>query len=875
MLGIYKKKVADDEFLFIPKEPCPFVNAQGIVRCRSEAFFPDMSPVVVEGHMGDEGIYHIEKIAYPLSNKREASFFLNYLETKLPDSEKIKILNVMGNDIIPFVKRKDAEKILFEKIPEIPFNILSELVIKIRTMADTKNLVEFLKKKKIKKETIEKIIDSGLPYEQLRRNPFRTWYGIDPFSAEKIAENIEPYDSHRLAGFISYVIDSFISSGDTCVTFKDIKKRLYYLTRQSMYPDSDIPMAFIYNAIKKMNRYLTIDTINNETYVYKTRILQQEIKVAQHVIRLCENKTTVVHDIDIDSIEKENGFCYNEGQKAAFPAVKKSGVKIITGPPGSGKTAIIKGLIAAYKSENKKGIVELSATTGAAAQVIKKSCGENGQTVHKLLNLRPCGDTVLCKSEGDPIDAGLIIVDEVSMINMSQVDENNPSSKSELDLMFEQIDQTSLAAKYYKAFKQAAGKTLKSIIISCVVRLQSFMTPQVTRLTGSDNINLASIGDEKTILFIITPQADRTFAFLASMLYSQLFETLYHKGETQKLKTGSERLTYHVRCLMDEFANIGEIPEFPSKLSTMRKYNISATIVLQDNSQLQSMYKDEWRTIMANCDSTIFLGNAEPDTLKYFCEKLGNETVTAQSRGRSYGSKSGSSQNYQQVKRETLTAEEIGRLPNDECLVFLRGERPARDKKFKYETHKNYDLTGDAHSENNYAYDSMLIYDNQSLKGFSSIAAAKVASMEEDISEAKSAEDVFDIDPNYLLDNTYFSEVEEEQNFLLLSQECIMQIEMSSDDVQIIRFASERNIAPRILPDLVESVKVETGLEKLIIIANNGGKDTYCCGTENLCTIMDSEYVKEKKTMGNTIRTMVSTDNIDEYVEEIREVQAA
>ena len=463
----------------------------------------------------------------------------------------------------------------------------------------------------------------------------------------------------------------------------------------------------------------------------------------------------------------------------------------------------------------------------------------------------------------------------MDMINMSQVDENNPSSKSELDLMFEQIDQTSLAAKYYKAFKQAAGKTLKSIIISCVVRLQSFMTPQVTRLTGSDNINLASIGDEKTILFIITPQADRTFAFLASMLYSQLFETLYHKGETQKLKTGSERLTYHVRCLMDEFANIGEIPEFPSKLSTMRKYNISATIVLQDNSQLQSMYKDEWRTIMANCDSTIFLGNAEPDTLKYFCEKLGNETVTAQSRGRSYGSKSGSSQNYQQVKRETLTAEEIGRLPNYECLVFLRGERPARDKKFKYETHKNYDLTGDAHSENNYAYDSMLIYDNQSLKGFSSIAAAKVASMEEDISEAKSAEDVFDIDPNYLLDNTYFSEVEEEQNFLLLSQECIMQIEMSSDDVQIIRFASERNIAPRILPDLVESVKVETGLEKLIIIANNGGKDTYCCGTENLCTIMDSEYVKEKKTMGNTIRTMVSTDNIDEYVEEIREVQAA
>lgn len=368
--------------------------------------------------MGDEGVYHIDKIDYPLSNKREASFCLNYIETKLPDSEKDKILNAMGNDIVLFVKRKDAEKVLSERIPEIPPNILSELIIKIRAMMDTRALVELLKKREIKKETIEKIIGSGISYEQIKKNPFRTWYGIDPFSAEKIAEDVKPYDQHRLSGFITYAIDSFISSGDTCVTFKDIKKRLYYLTRQSMYPDDDIPISFIYNTVKKMNRYLTVDTIDNEAYVYKTKILQQEIKVAQHVVRLCENKTTVVHDIDIETIEKRNGFCYNEGQKAAFPAVKTSGIKIITGPPGSGKTAIIKGLIAAYKKENKKGIIELSATTGAAAQVIKKACGENGQTVHKLLNLRPCGDTVLCKSEGDPIDAGFIIVDEVSMLDL-------------------------------------------------------------------------------------------------------------------------------------------------------------------------------------------------------------------------------------------------------------------------------------------------------------------------------------------------------------------------------------------------------------------------------------------------------------------------
>ena len=342
----------------------------------------------------------------------------------------------------------------------------------------------------------------------------------------------------------------------------------------------------------------------------------------------------------------------------------------------------------------------------------------------------------------------------------------------------------------------------------------------------------------------------------------------------QKLKTGSERLKYHVRCLMDEFENIGEIPDFPSKLSTMRKYNISATIVLQDNSQLQSMYKDEWRTIMANCDSTIFLGNAEPDTLKYFCEKLGNETVTAQSRGRSYGGKSGSSQNFQQVKRETLTAEEIGRLPNEECLVFLRGERPARDKKFKYETHKNYKWTGDACSDNNFPYDTIQAYNTQTPKSYPAIVAAEAAAMEVEVSEAKSAESVFDIDPNYLLDNTRFTKVEEDHTLLSLAEECVMQIGAVSDDIQIIQFASKRNVAPRILPDLVENVRFETGADKLVIIASNGGADTYCCGTDNLCDIMDNPYVKKKEYIGSTVRTMVSTDNIIEYIEEIQKSES-
>ena len=156
-------------------------------------------------------------------------------------------------------------------------------------------------------------------------------------------------------------------------------------------------------------------------------------------------------------------------------------------------------------------------------------------------------------------------------------------------------------------------------------------------------MELAKLGDEKTALFIITPQADKTYSFLPSMLYSQMFETLYFKGEEQKAAGHSEEMKIPVRCLMDEFANIGEVPEFPSKLSTMRKYNISATVVLQDIAQIEAMYKDDWKTLVGNCSSIIFLGSSEPNTLEYFSKMLGKGTVTTRSRGVSKGGKAGGS----------------------------------------------------------------------------------------------------------------------------------------------------------------------------------------------------------------------------------------
>lgn len=310
----------------------------------------------------------------------------------------------------------------------------------------------------------------------------------------------------------------------------------------------------------------------------------------------------------------------------------------------------------------------------------------------------------------------------MEMINSSQVNENDPNFESPLDKLFVDLPHDSLAWKYYTSFKQAAGKTLKSIIISCTTRLQPFLLPSVVNLTSTDELDLKSMGYEKTALFIITPQADRSFSFLASMLYSQLFETLYNEGEELKAKTGDERLPVNVRCLMDEFANIGEVPEFPSKLATMRKYNISATVVIQDITQLEAMYKDEWHTLVSNCSTLVFLGTTENDTLKMMSEKLGKKTIRTRSNSEQ---KSGSSKSYNVTGREVMSPAELGLLPTDECIVYTQSIRPVRDKKYEYTRHPYYDQTGDAHEENAFHYKEYHIYDVAGKSKFSAMIKAQ------------------------------------------------------------------------------------------------------------------------------------------------------
>ena len=267
--------------------------------------------------------------------------------------------------------------------------------------------------------------------------------------------------------------------------------------------------------------------------------------------------------------------------------------------------------------------------------------------------------------------------------------------KSTLDIMFERFEETHpnhIAAKSYAVYRSAGGgKTAQSIVISAQTRLQAFNLAAMKRITDEDTIDLKSIGQRKTALFCVTPVGDTTFNFLVGMLYTQLFHTLYHYAETE---CQGKRLPVPVRFLLDEFANIGLIPNFNQLLATMRKYEISCTIVLQALSQLKALYRDDWEVIIANCDSLLFLGATDKTTLEYISAILGKQTIRSVNSSRSFGKQKGYTTNYNKTGRELATTTELRTMKNSSCVYFLRGLDPFFSTKFDPQSHPNYMKTG-------------------------------------------------------------------------------------------------------------------------------------------------------------------------------------
>ena len=286
----------------------------------------------------------------------------------------------------------------------------------------------------------------------------------------------------------------------------------------------------------------------------------------------------------------------------------------------------------------------------------------------------------------------------MEMLNYAEVKEDEEDYESPLDELFkrlETIESNSLALKQYKIYKQAAGKTAKSILISVGVRLAAFNLEELTSLTKYDEMELEQIGERKTALFAIIPDNDSIFNFIVGMLYTQLFQMLYYQADYVH---GGE-LPIPVHFLMDEFANVALPDEFDKLLSTMRSRQIFVSIILQNLAQIKALYKDSWESILGNCDETYYLGGNEQSTHKYISELLGKSTIDINTYGKSEGRSGNYSTNYQQTGRELLTADEVRLLDNNYGLLFIKGERPVKDKKYDLLKHPNIKQTLDGGRE--------------------------------------------------------------------------------------------------------------------------------------------------------------------------------
>ena len=287
----------------------------------------------------------------------------------------------------------------------------------------------------------------------------------------------------------------------------------------------------------------------------------------------------------------------------------------------------------------------------------------------------------------------------LDMIDASEVREDDETYMNPIDRLFEALEKkepTHFAVKQYKKYKLAAGKTAKSILISCGARLAPFDIQELRDLMKEDELELDTLGDRKTALFVIISDTDDTFNFVVSIMYSQLFNLLCDKADD----VYGGRLPVHVRCLLDEFANIGLIPKFEKLIATIRSREISASIILQAQSQLKAIYKDNADTIVGNCDSTLFLGGKEKTTLKELSETLGKETIDLYNTSETRSNQKSFGLNYQKTGKELMSQDEITVMDGSKCIFQLRGVRPFLSDKFDITKHKNYKLLEDYDKKN-------------------------------------------------------------------------------------------------------------------------------------------------------------------------------
>lgn len=283
----------------------------------------------------------------------------------------------------------------------------------------------------------------------------------------------------------------------------------------------------------------------------------------------------------------------------------------------------------------------------------------------------------------------------VYMMNFAEVREEDDQYRSPLDMLFRALEEEQpnhVAVKQYKAFKQAAGKTAKSILVSAAVRLATFNIPQYARMTMVDEMDFGSLGEKKKAIFCVIPVDDSSMNYLVGMLYTQCFQALYRRADEKH----NGRLPVPVRVIQDEWANVAQPESYPKILATCRSYNIGLNIIVQNIQQIKALYEKEWESIIGNCDTLLFLGGGnEPTSLEFIVKLLGKETIATRTRGQTKGRSGSSSTNFQQTGRDLMTIDEVRKLDTHKAILFIRGEYPVLDKKYNIKRHPNIKLTTD------------------------------------------------------------------------------------------------------------------------------------------------------------------------------------
>lgn len=300
------------------------------------------------------------------------------------------------------------------------------------------------------------------------------------------------------------------------------------------------------------------------------------------------------------------------------------------------------------------------------------------------------------------------------LIENAAVKEEDENYQSPVDILFQELelhDPNHIAVRYYKVFKQSAGKTAKSILVSAAVRLAAFNLPDLAYITDQDDLDFASLGERKRAIFAVIPDNDASFNFLVGMLYMQAFQALYYHAD----HAYQGRLPIHVHVIMDEFANVALPDDFERILATMRSREISVSIIIQNMAQLKAMFKDSWENITGNCDTLLYLGGNEQSTHKYISELLGKSTIDTRTHGQSKGRNGSWSTNFQQTGRELMTPDEVRLLDNKQALLFIRGERPIQDRKFNLLQHKRIDATEDGGATSYRREEPMMQFSKQDL----------------------------------------------------------------------------------------------------------------------------------------------------------------